>query len=73
MLHTGMGLWPKVAFWTLETPDYAIRNHHFYEKNGFLKVGHTAVVPKIGFGFVQYEKRTQHDARADALTRATQL
>ncbi len=73
ILGSGMELWPRVAIWSLETPDYAIRNHHFYEKNGFLKVGHTPAVPEIGFGFVQYEKRTQQGARADALTRATQL
>jgi ribosomal protein S18 acetylase RimI-like enzyme len=25
--------------WTLHTPDYAIRNQHFYEKFGYVKVG----------------------------------
>ena len=73
ILRTGMGLWPGVAVWSLETPDYAVRNHHFYERNGFVKVGHTTAIPEVGFGFVQYEKRTQQDARADALARATQL
>jgi ribosomal protein S18 acetylase RimI-like enzyme len=55
ILRTGMGLWPRVTLWSLETPDYAIRNHHFYETNGFLKVGHTPAIPEVGFGFVQYE------------------
>jgi GNAT superfamily N-acetyltransferase len=62
ILCTGIGLWPKVTLWYLETPDYAIRNHHFYKKNGFLKVGQTPVAPEVGFGFIQYEKRTQQDA-----------
>ncbi len=25
--------------WTLDTPDWATRNHHFYEKFGYVKVG----------------------------------
>jgi GNAT superfamily N-acetyltransferase len=25
--------------WTLDTPIYAVRNHHFYEKMGYVKVG----------------------------------
>jgi ribosomal protein S18 acetylase RimI-like enzyme len=70
MLRTGMGLWPRVALWSLETPDYATRNHHFYEKNGFLKVGQTPVTPEVGFGFVHYEKRTQQSNTADPKTAA---
>lgn len=27
--------------WKLETPDWAVRNHHFYEKVGFEKIGET--------------------------------
>jgi RimJ/RimL family protein N-acetyltransferase len=27
--------------WKLETPDWAVRNHHFYEKVGFKKIGET--------------------------------
>ncbi len=29
--------------WTLNTPDYAIRNHHFYEKFGYVMVGREAL------------------------------
>ena len=32
--------------WTLNTPDYAIRNHHFYEKFGYVMVG-KEVLPDI--------------------------
>jgi ribosomal protein S18 acetylase RimI-like enzyme len=27
------------SLWTLNTPAYAIRNQHFYEKHGYVKVG----------------------------------
>ena len=29
--------------WTLNTPDYAIRNHHFYEKFGYVMIGKVAL------------------------------
>ncbi|MDP4088786.1 MAG: GNAT family N-acetyltransferase [Bacillota bacterium] len=32
---------PEAAIWTLETPYLSYRNHHFYEKHGFVKVGET--------------------------------
>lgn len=31
--------YPDTASWTLHTPGYAAKNHHFYEKCGFAKVG----------------------------------
>lgn len=27
----------SAKLWVVETPDYSLRNHHFYEKNGFCK------------------------------------
>ena len=39
--------------WTLDTPAYATRNQHFYEKLGFVRVGET-VFPDITL--IQYEK-----------------
>jgi ribosomal protein S18 acetylase RimI-like enzyme len=27
------------ATWSLDTPSYAVRNHHFYEKLGYVRVG----------------------------------
>jgi GNAT superfamily N-acetyltransferase len=40
--------------WTLDTPTWAIRNQHFYEKLGYVKVGEE-VLPDITL--IQYEKR----------------
>jgi ribosomal protein S18 acetylase RimI-like enzyme len=40
--------------WTLETPTFATRNQHFYERLGFVRVGEK-VSP--GITLIQYEKR----------------
>lgn len=42
------------AKWTLDTPGYALRNQHFYEKCGYVKVGETEY-PEITL--ISYEKR----------------
>jgi len=39
--------------WTLNTPGYAIRNQHFYEKLGYVKVGENSF---DGFILLDYEK-----------------
>ncbi len=46
------------ARWTLDTPTWAVRNHHFYEKFGYVKVGeqHDGDTPLI-----VYEKRIPRD------------
>lgn len=31
--------YPDTKSWTLGTPSWAMKNHHFYEKNGFKKIG----------------------------------
>ena len=47
---------PYVKRWSLDTPEWAIRNHHFYEKLGYVKVGEEA--PKgIDIRLYLYEKR----------------
>lgn len=46
---------PDAVKWSLETPYLSIRNHHFYEKMGFVKVGETE--PEAdGFYLFLYEK-----------------
>ncbi len=47
--------YPDAVKWTLETPCRSLRNHHFYEKHGFVKVGETAPEPD-GFFLFLYEK-----------------
>ncbi len=41
--------------WTLDTPSWAIRNQHFYEKYGYVKVGEEKI-PGVDFTGVLYEK-----------------
>jgi N-acetylglutamate synthase-like GNAT family acetyltransferase len=64
-MNRGVGSWildeiqrmfPQVSIWALETPDYATRNHYFYQKNGFALVEVTPKDPSIGFGFHKYAK-----------------
>jgi GNAT superfamily N-acetyltransferase len=40
--------------WTLDTPTYAVRNQHFYEKFGYVMVGEAA---HDGITLIAYEKR----------------
>lgn len=42
------------ARYTLDTPSWALRNQHFYEKLGYVKVGETALPDIVLFA---YEKR----------------
>ncbi len=46
---------PEARKWTLDTPYLSFRNHHFYEKNGFVKVGETEP-GEDGFYLFLYEK-----------------
>lgn len=45
---------PYIKKWSLETPHLSFRNHHFYEKMGFIKVGETAFESN-GFYLFLYE------------------
>jgi hypothetical protein len=67
-MNTGIGSWilneiqrmfPKAHIWTLQTPDYSTRNHHFYKKNQFILKNKTSPEPALGFGFFKYEKKIQ--------------
>jgi len=49
-------LHPDVSKWTLGTPSWAIRNQHFYEKMGFVKVRETEVDPDLGWSGIEYER-----------------
>jgi len=47
---------PEARKWILGTPSWAIRNQHFYEKTGFVKVRETEVEPDLGWSGIEYEK-----------------
>ena len=53
-MHFLEATYPDWHRWTLDTPQYAIRNHHFYEKLGYVRVG-IDVQPDITLYI--YEKR----------------
>lgn len=40
--------------WTLDTPQYAVRNHHFYEKLGYVRIGEHE---EDGITLLAYEKQ----------------
>ncbi|WP_019912916.1 GNAT family N-acetyltransferase [Paenibacillus sp. HW567] len=44
--------------WTLDTPSWAVRNHHFYKKQGFVQIAevHDA---QSGEALIQYERITE--------------
>ncbi len=49
---------PQMTRWTLETPVWATRNHHFYVRCGYVQVGpHPQMADQIVF-----EKRREKDA-----------
>lgn len=48
---------PDATCWRLHTPYKNYRNHHFYEKMGYRKIGETEPkMDKDGFYLVEYEK-----------------
>jgi GNAT superfamily N-acetyltransferase len=47
--------YPNARRWRLGTPEWATRNHHFYEKCGFKKIGEERNVEEGFIGFL-YEK-----------------
>jgi GNAT superfamily N-acetyltransferase len=49
--------YPAAKKWSLDTPGWALRNQHFYEKMGYVKVGETSP-EKDGEGFssILYQK-----------------
>jgi len=54
---------PNAKRWTLETPVWATRNHHFYEKMGFSHFGTCDIEPPEEFQFRQYENTLSQEER----------
>ncbi|MEZ8741148.1 GNAT family N-acetyltransferase [Photobacterium swingsii] len=48
--------YPMTKQWSLVTPYKSYRNHHFYEKQGYVKVGELQPEPNDEFRLFQYEK-----------------
>ncbi len=55
---------PDIRVWTLDTPYLNFRNHHFYEKLGYRKVGETVL--DGGFVLFDYEKKIDCGRGADS-------
>lgn len=49
---------PQATRWTLDTPVWATRNHHFYEQCGYRRV-------RVVDDMVYYEKRLMREEEAD--------
>ena len=47
---------PGIKKWTLGTPSWAIRNQHFYEKVGFVRIRETNIDPDLGWSGIEYER-----------------
>ena len=48
--------YPNARLWTLNTPVYATRNHHFYEKLGYVRIGDQIFYPPDDIALYTYEK-----------------
>ncbi len=52
-MHLIHALFPAAKAWQLDTPEWAVRNHYFYESLGYRRVG---VQPTEGFDLILYER-----------------
>jgi GNAT superfamily N-acetyltransferase len=52
--------YPQVSLWTLNTPIWATRNHHFYEAFGYTRVG-TGFEKGHPIELIYFEKRAVRD------------
>ncbi|WNS41011.1 GNAT family N-acetyltransferase [Paenibacillus sp. MMS20-IR301] len=50
--------YPSAQKWTLDTPSWAVRNHYFYEKLGFVQTA-VVVLEDSGESLIQYERTEQ--------------
>jgi GNAT superfamily N-acetyltransferase len=50
--------YPNATRWTLNTPTYAVRNQHFYEKFGYVRTGEF-FLEGDGITLIDYEKRVR--------------
>lgn len=55
LLRGVMNRYPTGSLWVLETPDYSIRSHRFYERNSFVLAKKIKPDPRLGYGFFVYK------------------
>jgi ribosomal protein S18 acetylase RimI-like enzyme len=48
--------YPQIVKWTLDTPYLSFRNHHFYEKMGYVKIDEIKPFENNEFTLFKYEK-----------------
>lgn len=53
---------PSVIRWSLDTPEWADKNHGFYERMGFTKIG-VSENPDVPFKFFDYENALSQEER----------
>ncbi|MFM2484326.1 GNAT family N-acetyltransferase [Celerinatantimonas yamalensis] len=58
-MHLIEAKYPSMTVWNLVTPSKAYRNHHFYEKLGYLKIGESQLDLNKEFKFFEYQKTKQ--------------
>jgi len=63
MLRAMFRLHPDVDRWSLGTPEYAVGNHHFYERMGFTRTGTSDGDPAVPFRFYNYENALPQEER----------
>jgi len=51
-------LHPEAKKWTLGNPSWAVRNQHFYEKVGFVKILETDIDFELGWPGIEYERKS---------------
>jgi len=54
---------PDAARWSLGTPEWAVRNRHFYEKMGFSLIDITDIEPETGWRSCEYENVLSQEER----------
>ncbi|MCE3199282.1 GNAT family N-acetyltransferase [Paenibacillus sonchi] len=59
VFHFLFSTFPNAHKWTLDTPSWAVRNHYFYEKLGFVQTAEVQI-EESGITLIQYERTEQH-------------
>ncbi|MNO13006.1 hypothetical protein D3C76_26260 [compost metagenome] len=58
--HFLFNTFPTAHKWTLDTPSWAVRNHYFYKKLGFVQTAEVQI-EESGETLIQYERTTAEE------------